>query len=167
MSNQTNVKAIARQALLSMGLIFSLGMWAGPSFAKSSLKESGTSTIVDKVSSKESDTTKVYKTHSGSRPNNSKANSYDNLYQYLQNKIKYSKADEKAGTVLVYFKVSEDNKISDVNLKKGIGKSYDQQVVDDLKAYPEKLLAGKGNYLLTVEFNKENGLVVPNVALAK
>ena len=96
------------------------------------------------------------------------ANEFDQLSKYIMKYVRYptsARASKLVGSVVVKFDVTDDQKISNVNLINGIGSGCDEEVVRVVKGFTGEVSTKPGNYKLAVTFNLD-GIKAPKSASA-
>jgi outer membrane biosynthesis protein TonB len=96
------------------------------------------------------------------------ANEFDQLSKYIMKYVRYptsARASKLVGSVVVKFDVTDDQKISNVNLVNGIGGDCDEEVIRVVKGFTGEVSTKPGNYKLAVTFNLD-GLKAPKAASA-
>jgi TonB family protein len=96
------------------------------------------------------------------------ANEFDQLSKYIAKYVRYpasARSSKLVGSVVVKFEVTEDQKISNVNLVTGIGSGCDEEVTRVVKAFTGQVSTKPGNYKLAVTFNLD-GIKAPKPATA-
>jgi len=94
------------------------------------------------------------------------ANGFDQLNKYISRHVKYPASARKSklvGSVVVKFDVTEDHKISGINLVKGVGSGCDDEVLRVLKTYSGEISTNPGNYKLAITFTLD-GIDAPKPA---